>query len=452
MFVFGNGTLGILTMAQAMLAAVWLWVSLLHVQKIRDDHSRRILEAADRAVAEANAAAEEAGLGNDLPDAGGGGGKGGGGGGGGEGGGGEGGGGGEEEEGGGGEEGADAHVPECGGGGGGEDDAVAVAAAAAAARKKAAKQNWRKAAISIAKELNLGNMSKAFSINWRKECRFPKFQGQGLPSFHDYSPLKSVVGHQYAEYVHSGTYGAIFRATLKYGDQPVAIKIEINPNAGLQFEGQVLRAMWMKPEARKHTVRYYGACGFSSDGTIKAEHQIKLWGLKDGQVYSIQGVGLIMEYCKNGSVEKCIHEKGNPISASNKFTLVQRIAEGMEYLHGLGFLHKDLKPANILTVVDFKGEIHPKIMDYGGGIAAGAPLEWPPGTDGYIAPEVQEWREAYRCSRTSIKTRRLSTENSSTKFDVFSFGEIFFFFFCFFSVFSTYSGTHVLWSRFFFFF
>ena len=125
----------------------------------------------------------------------------------------------------------------------------------------------------------------------------------------------------------------------------------------------------MKPEARKHTVRYYGACGFSSDGTIKAEHQIKLWGLKDGQVYSIQGVGLIMEYCKNGSVEKCIHEKGNPISASNKFTLVQRIAEGMEYLHGLGFLHKDLKPANILTVVDSKGEIHPKIMDYGGGIA-----------------------------------------------------------------------------------
>ena len=54
------------------------------------------------------------------------------------------------------------------------------------------------------------------------------------------------------------------------------------------------------------------------------------------------------------------------------------------------------------------------------GIKIGEPIKNPPGTCGYFAPELWEWALA-----TGIQEKiRLAQKNSSTKFDVFSFGII----------------------------
>ena len=62
----------------------------------------------------------------------------------------------------------------------------------------------------------------------------------------------------------------------------------------------------------------------------------------------------------------------------------------------------------------------PYIFSFFLGIKIGEPIKNPPGTCGYFAPELWEWALA-----TGIQERsRLAQKNSSTKFDVFSFGII----------------------------
>ena len=39
----------------------------------------------------------------------------------------------------------------------------------------------------------------------------------------------------------------------------------------------------------------------------------------------------------------------------------------MEAVHKANYLHKDMKPQNIMLAVDTNGTVVPKIMDYGAG-------------------------------------------------------------------------------------
>ena len=68
----------------------------------------------------------------------------------------------------------------------------------------------------------------------------------------------------------------------------------------------------------------------------------------------------VMEYLENGSLEDLLRRRGR-LSVNEAVALFREIAEGLNYAHGKGVLHCDLKPANILLDHDWR----PRLADFG---------------------------------------------------------------------------------------
>ncbi len=58
-------------------------------------------------------------------------------------------------------------------------------------------------------------------------------------------------------------------------------------------------------------------------------------------------------------------EKRSDITAPELRGYMMEILLGVEYMHGLGYIHRDLKPFNILVVTDSNGQYHMKVADFG---------------------------------------------------------------------------------------
>jgi len=74
--------------------------------------------------------------------------------------------------------------------------------------------------------------------------------------------------------------------------------------------------------------------------------------------------------------------------------LLIQIADAVEAFHSHGFVHLDLKPANVLMGTDGR----PRLLDFGIAEPIGHPPEVPRGTPGYASPEVTAGRAASRAS------------------------------------------------------
>lgn len=68
----------------------------------------------------------------------------------------------------------------------------------------------------------------------------------------------------------------------------------------------------------------------------------------------------VMEFLENGSLEDLIRRRGS-LRTNEAVALFREIAEGLNYAHGKGVLHCDLKPANILLDHDWR----PRLADFG---------------------------------------------------------------------------------------
>jgi eukaryotic-like serine/threonine-protein kinase len=67
-----------------------------------------------------------------------------------------------------------------------------------------------------------------------------------------------------------------------------------------------------------------------------------------------------MEFLENGSVEDLIRVRG-ALGTAEAVALFREIAEGLNFAHGKGVLHCDLKPANVLLDHDWR----PRLADFG---------------------------------------------------------------------------------------
>jgi hypothetical protein len=95
---------------------------------------------------------------------------------------------------------------------------------------------------------------------------------------------------------------------------------------------------------------------------------------------------LILELCPNGDLYSLIEKYGKLTESVAKFYLAEVIL-ALEYLHELGIIYRDLKPANVLIGEDF----HAKLADFGLAkekVNKINPAMTMAGTPAYLPPEI----------------------------------------------------------------
>jgi serine/threonine protein kinase len=100
---------------------------------------------------------------------------------------------------------------------------------------------------------------------------------------------------------------------------------------------------------------------------------------------------LAMEYAPESDVRKFAQKNNGKLSAHIVHDLLLQIADGLDYIHRTGIIHRDIKPDNLLVV----SESQFRIGDFGVAFLPGDPadakdLKNAVGTMDYMAPEVLE--------------------------------------------------------------
>ncbi len=72
---------------------------------------------------------------------------------------------------------------------------------------------------------------------------------------------------------------------------------------------------------------------------------------------------MVMEFIEGRSLMNVIEEEG-PLSARRTCTIVKQVASALDAAHGLGLIHRDIKPHNILLLATSQGE-QAKVLDFG---------------------------------------------------------------------------------------
>lgn len=95
---------------------------------------------------------------------------------------------------------------------------------------------------------------------------------------------------------------------------------------------------------------------------------------------------IVMAYLSGGTLEDRIRQGAMPFDEARR--LVQQMAEGLDFAHSKGIIHRDFKPANVL--LDEQGNAH--LADFGIARISASPMRLTEsgivGTPTYIAPEM----------------------------------------------------------------
>ncbi|CAK9170684.1 unnamed protein product [Ilex paraguariensis] len=166
-----------------------------------------------------------------------------------------------------------------------------------------------------------------------------RFLTEGLENFDEWTiDLRKLnMGAAFAQ----GAFGKLYKGT--YNGEDVAIKLlerpEHDPERAHLMEQQFQQEVMMLATLKHpNIVRFIGAC-----------RKPLVWCI-------------ITEYAKGGSVRQFLTKRQNrsvPLKLAVKQAL--DVSRGMEYVHGLGLIHRDLKSDNLLIAADKSI----KIADFG---------------------------------------------------------------------------------------
>ncbi|KAF5917505.1 hypothetical protein HPG69_017397, partial [Diceros bicornis minor] len=131
-----------------------------------------------------------------------------------------------------------------------------------------------------------------------------------------------------------GSYGSVYKANHKETGQIVAIK-QVPVESDLQ---EIIKEISIMQQCDSpHVVKYYGSYFKNTD----------LW--------------IVMEYCGAGSVSDIIRLRNKTLTEDEIATILQSTLKGLEYLHFMRKIHRDIKAGNILL----NTEGHAKLADFG---------------------------------------------------------------------------------------
>ncbi|XP_063055640.1 serine/threonine-protein kinase 3-like [Engraulis encrasicolus] len=131
-----------------------------------------------------------------------------------------------------------------------------------------------------------------------------------------------------------GSYGSVYKAIHKESGQVVAIK-QVPVESDLQ---EIIKEISIMQQCDSpYVVKYYGSYFKNTD----------LW--------------IVMEYCGAGSVSDLIRARNKTLSEDEIATILKSTLKGLEYLHFMRKIHRDIKAGNILL----NSEGHAKLADFG---------------------------------------------------------------------------------------
>lgn len=186
--------------------------------------------------------------------------------------------------------------------------------------------------------------------------------GQRAPQVGD------VIGHYRLEHVIGvGGMGQVFGARDLRLDRTVALKVVLGHFA----EVPELAARFQR-EA-------------STLARLDSPHVISIYdhGEHDGLPY------IVTQYAEGGDLGRRLRERG-PMPAGLAVRVGAQIAEALAAAHGVGVVHRDVKPANVLLRDDRLDRLHVYLCDFGVALTEGSGLTTPgavAGTWNYLAPE-----------------------------------------------------------------
>ena len=198
-------------------------------------------------------------------------------------------------------------------------------------------------------------------------------------------------GGQYfhMQFLGKGAFGAVFQSADRRSGQTVAVKAICTGNLqtsglGARLDSAIKEAEHLNQLYHPNIVRFtdlYNYTTFSSTGRELV-------------------VCLVTEFCAGGSLDSYLQRSGL-LDVRVAMIAMRQLASGLQYLHGKGLTHRDLKPDNVL--LDIAGNM--KIADFGlakaawdiraamyvtpmGGLTLGAYMTSRLGTPAFMAPEV----------------------------------------------------------------
>ncbi|XP_030381592.1 mitogen-activated protein kinase kinase kinase kinase 5 [Scaptodrosophila lebanonensis] len=159
----------------------------------------------------------------------------------------------------------------------------------------------------------------------------------------------------------SGTYGDVYKAKRLQSLELAAIKvIKLEPSDDIQIIQQEI--IMMRDCRHPNIIAYYGSY-------LRRD---KLW--------------ICMEYCGGGSLQD-IYQVTGPLNEKQIAYMCRETLKGLEYLHSMGKMHRDIKGANILLTE--YGDV--KLADFGVSAQITATINKRKsfiGTPYWMAPEV----------------------------------------------------------------
>ncbi|CAD8085285.1 unnamed protein product [Paramecium sonneborni] len=140
---------------------------------------------------------------------------------------------------------------------------------------------------------------------------------------------------------------------------------------------------------------------------LALNHQKHKSLLQVDEIYKEQNeIIFIMKYCQGGTLYNYLLKRNYQLDLDEIKLIMKKLLKGVEHMHKLGIIHRDLKLDNILfeNENDIKSI---KIIDFGFAVELGYQNQIRCGTPGYMAPEI------------------LNQEDYDELIDIYSLGSIF---------------------------
>ncbi|KRY67865.1 Mitogen-activated protein kinase kinase kinase kinase 5 [Trichinella pseudospiralis] len=197
---------------------------------------------------------------------------------------------------------------------------------------------------------------------FRRMAEFLCFSKMGtLRCVMDFNRRNPSDDYELLQRVGSGTYGAVYKARHIVSGEFAAVKV-IKLEPGDDFSVIQQEIVMMKECKNPNIIAYYNSY-------LRRD---KLW--------------IVMEYCSGGSLQDIYHMTG-PLQELQIAFVCRETLKGLQYLHSMGKIHRDIKGANILLTEN--GDV--KLADFGVAAQITATISKRRsfiGTPYWMAPEV----------------------------------------------------------------